>query len=107
MIVFNLDFLNTALAVLGILGWGWVWTKCKYKTGSSIRVQIGMILLGIIWVMLFTADTVQDLQPTSLTVLSRAFLLTGLWCCMPLLKRSPQKTKETDAMEVDYKEELV
>lgn len=92
MIIFNLEFLNTLLAIIGGAGWIWVWWFSKYKTGNSIRIQVGMILLGAVWVLLFLADTVQDLTPTSLTVISRALVLTGLWCCMPLLiKNAPKK----------------
>lgn len=87
MTAFNLEFLNTALALIGIFGWGWVWWFSKYKTGNSVRIQIGMILLGLVWVLLFLADTMQGLAPTSLTVTSRALVLIGLWCCMPLLEK--------------------
>lgn len=93
MIVMNLEFLNTLLALVGIFGWGWVWWFGKYKTGKSIRIQVGLILLGAVWVMLLLADTIQNMQPTSLTVTSRALVLIGLWCCMPLLKITP-KLKE-------------
>lgn len=96
MIVMNLEFLNTLLALVGILGWGWVWWFSKYKTGNSIRIQVGMILLGTVWVLLFLADTVQDLTPTSLTVISRALVLIGLWCCMPLLIKNAPKNKDYD-----------
>lgn len=91
MIAFNLDFLNTLLALIGIAGWGCVWCFSDYKTGCSIRVQIGMIVLGAVWVLLFLADVAQDLQPTSFTVVSRALVLMGLWCCMPLLKNDADK----------------
>lgn len=88
MIIFNLEFLNTLLAFIGIIGWSWVWWFSEYKTGNSMRIQMGMILLGSVWVLLFLADTVQDLVPTSLTVISRALVLIGLWCCMPLLRKT-------------------
>ena len=101
MIIFNLDFLNTMIAVLGMLGWWWVWLKGAYKTGSTFRTQSGVIIFGIIWVMLSMADTIQDLHPTSLTVFSRVLLLAALWCCMPLLKQSPQETKDDDEVEDD------
>ncbi len=99
MIAFNLDFLNTLLALVGIAGWGWVWWFSDYKTGCSIRIQTGMIVLGAVWVLLFLADVAQELQPTSLTVISRALVLIGLWCCMPLLKT--QDTIEDDEVEDD------
>ena len=87
MIIFNLEFFNTLLAFIGIISWSWVWWFGKYKTGCNARIQIGVILLGVVWVVLFLADTVQSFQPTSLTVLTRALLLIGLWCCKPLLKK--------------------
>lgn len=86
MIISNLNLINTLLALIGIIGWGWVWWFSKYKTGCNARVQLGMISLGVVWVFLFLADTTQDFNPTTLTVVSRALILVGLWCCMPLLK---------------------
>ena len=91
MIVFNLAFLNTLLALIGIAGWAWVWCFSKYKTGCDIRIQFGIVALGVVWVILFLADTAQHAEPTSLTVASRALVLFGLWCCMPLLKLKRKK----------------
>ena len=91
MIAFNLEFFNTLLALIGIIGWSWVWCFGKYKTGRTLRTQIGVMAFGVIWILLLLADTAQDLQPTSLTVISRALVLTGLWCCMPLLKIQEDK----------------
>lgn len=91
MMAFNLEFINTLLALGGIIGWGWVWCFGKYKTGRNIRTQFGVVIFGVVWVVLFLADTVQDLHPTSLTVLARLFILIGLWCCMPLLKGEGKK----------------
>ena len=102
MIIFNFDFFNTLLALIGIIGWSWVWWFGKYKTGCNARIQIGVILLGVVWVMLFLADTVQDLVPTSLTVVSRALVLIGFWFCMPLLKKQVE-TLEPNAPEVKIK----
>lgn len=87
MITFDLSFINTLLALIGAVGWGWVWWFDQYKTGRTIRTQIGVIIFGVIWVLLYFADTVQHLMPTSFTVISRLLLLIALWCCMPLLKK--------------------
>lgn len=102
MIVFNLEFFNTVLALIGIVGWAWVWCFGKYRTGNSVRIQVGMMLLGAVWVLLFLADTVQNLQPTSLTVVSRLLVLIGLWCCMPLL-RKPVELLEANSPKVTIK----
>lgn len=102
MIIFNLEFFNSLLAFIGIVGWSWVWCFGKYQTGRDKRIQIGIIVLGAVWVLLFLADTVQDLQPTSLTVISRALVLIGLWCCMPLLKKSVE-TAEPKAPKITIK----
>lgn len=102
MIIFNLDFFNTLLAVIGGAGWIWVWCFSKYKTGHDMRIQIGIIALGAVWVMLFFADTVQNMQPTSLTVVARLLILIGLWCCMPLLKKTVE-TAESKAPKITIK----
>lgn len=102
MIIFNLEFLNTLLAIIGGAGWIWVWWFSKYKTGHDMRIQIGIIALGAVWVMLFFADTVQNLQPTSLTVVARFLILIGLWCCMPLLKKQVESL-EPNAAQVAIK----
>lgn len=91
MIVFNLELLNTLLALMGIVGWGWVWWFSRYKTGQNTRIQLGMVSMGVVWVLLLLADTVQHAQPTSLAVTARALILFGLWCCMPLLKNNTKK----------------
>ena len=102
MIIFNLEFFNSLLALIGIVGWSWVWWFGKYKTGNSVRIQVGMMFLGAVWVLLFLADTVQNLQPTSLTVVSRLLVLIGLWCCMPLL-RKPVELSETPVPQAAIK----
>lgn len=102
MIIFNLEFFNTLLAFIGTIGWAWVWCFSKYRTGNSVRIQVGMMFLGAVWVLLFLADTVQNMQPTSLTVVSRLLVLTGLWCCMPLL-RKPVELSETPVPQAAIK----
>lgn len=102
MIIFNLEFFNTLLAFIGIAGWSWVWWFSKYKTGHNMRTQIGVILFGVVWVVLFLADTAQDFKPTSLTVIARSLILIGMWCCMPLLRRSVE-TAELNAPKVTIK----
>lgn len=86
MIILDLAFLNELIAFIGIVGWGWVWWIGKYKTGQNIRIQIGMISLGVVWMLFFLADTMQVAQPKTLAMTARTLLLFGLWCCMPLLK---------------------
>lgn len=88
MIIFNLELLNTLLALIGVIGWSWVWWFSKYKTGHDKRTQVGIILFGVVWVVLFLADTAQHAEPTSLTVIARSFILIAMWCCMPLLRKS-------------------
>lgn len=102
MIAFNLEFFNTLLALVGVIGWAWVWCFGKYRTGNKVRIQVGMIALGSVWVLLFLADTVQNLQPTSLTVVSRLLVLIGLWCCMPLLRKQVESL-ESNAPKVTIK----
>lgn len=102
MIILNLEFINTLLAFVGVMGWSWVWWFGKYKTGCNMRVQIGVVLLGVVWVLLFLADTVQNMQPTSLTVVSRLLVLIGLWCCMPLLRKAAE-LNEPNKPEVTIK----
>lgn len=87
MIIFNLGFFSTLLSILGGIGWIWVWWFSKYKTGHDMRIQAGIISLGATWVMFFFASTLQDTEPTSLEIVGRIFIIIGLWCCMPLLKK--------------------
>lgn len=88
MIIFNLEFLSTLLALIGIIGWSWVWCFSRYKTGCDIRIQLGILALGVAWLLFFLADIAQHAE---LTVIGRAAILFGLWCCMPLLKLKRKK----------------
>ena len=81
-----METLNLVLSIAGIVGWGYVWTLEKYRTGRTVRTQIGVMLLGLMWIMLFLADTCQGLVPTSLTVCARIILGIAFWCMMPLLR---------------------
>lgn len=77
---------NNLLAYIGFFGWVWVWWLNRYQTGGSKRVQIGLILIGITWVMIILAGSLQKHIPTSGTVIARAALLLGMWILTPLLK---------------------
>lgn len=79
--------INIILGFAGFFGWLWVWTRAHYKTGATLRVQIGIAAIGLAWLMLIMADVVQHLHPTGGTVLARAVFLIGLWCLMPLLQK--------------------
>lgn len=91
MIIFNLAFFNNLLALIGVIGWVWVWCFTKYKTGHDARIQSGVIAFGILWIVLFLADSLQHVQPTSLTIFGRAVIIYGLWSCMPLLENKRKK----------------
>lgn len=78
--------LNAFLAFIGLAGWLWVWWHNRYQTGCSIQIQVGVILLGLMWVLLVLADTMQGLQPTTGTIAARVLTIIGLWCLTPLLK---------------------
>lgn len=70
-----MELISLLLAILGFIGWTWVWTRKKYRTGAKWSVQISLILFGFMWLSLILADTVQDLQPTSGTIFARTILL--------------------------------
>lgn len=81
---------NMFLSFSGLAGWLWVWWHGRYKTGCDIRIQVGVMLMGLVWLLLVLADAVQHLQPTSGTIVARLFMIIGMWCLMPLLKYKPQ-----------------
>lgn len=79
--------INMILGFVGFFGWLWVWVRSRYQTGSSARIQLGVALLGLMWLLLIIADTVQHLQPTGGTILARIVILIGLYFLKPLLER--------------------
>lgn len=86
--------LNLVLSVLGFVGWSWIWWCNRYVTGRTIRTQIGVILLGLMWVLLIIADTYQQLQPTGASITARVVLLFALWFLMPLLRDKSKSNKK-------------
>ena len=87
-----MELLNFLLGVGGFAGWVWVWCKSRYQTSDSARVQWGITLLGLMWILLVLADTVQHLQPTEGTVLARVILLVALFLLKPLLLTTNKDT---------------
>lgn len=84
-IVSVLIVINLMLSIGGLAGWCWVWFYKKYRTGVTARVQWGMIAFGVMWVSLIMADTT-GFVPVIATVIARALIVFGCWCCMPLLE---------------------
>ena len=74
------------LGFIGFFGWLWVWVRSRYQTDASPRIQIGVGTLGLMWILLIIADTVQHLQPTGGTILARLVILFGLYLLKPLLE---------------------
>lgn len=89
-----MEILNIALSIGGFVGWFWVWHFDKYKTGRSFRIQLGVILLGFMWVMLIMADLYQDFIPSWGTVGARIIIAIAFVCLMPLLKSPIATDKE-------------
>ena len=81
MIIFN-----ALLGFVGFFGWVWIWVRSGYNTHETKRVQFGVMLLGLMWVSLVTADLVQHLQPTGGTVVGRIILIVALFCLKSKLK---------------------
>jgi len=77
---------NMLLAFIGFFGWLWVWAGSHYQTDATPRIQIGVALIGLMWLLLIIADTVQHLQPTGGTILARIVILFGLYFLKPLLE---------------------
>ena len=91
-----MQLLNLALSLIGFFGWCWVWWCNRYKTGRTMRTQVGVILLGLFWVMLFIADTYEHLNPTPASFAGRFLMIIALWCLMPLLRAAPCATRQDE-----------
>lgn len=88
-----MELLNLALSFGGFVGWFYVWSRGQYKTGATLRTQVGVMLLGLMWLMLILADTYQNLQPTWGTISARITIAIAFVCLMPLLKSPAPKSK--------------
>ena len=81
-----MTFFNDLMGFVGFFGWCWVWWFNRYNTSGCMRIQIGVIAMGVVWLMVILAETIQQHTPTSGTVLARFSLLLGMWLLTPLLK---------------------
>lgn len=79
--------ISLLLAIIGLAGWAWVWTRKEYRTGAHWATQVSLILFGFMWLSLILADTVQNLEPTSGTIFARIILLIACVLMTPQLKR--------------------
>ncbi|MGP4950718.1 hypothetical protein ACTXGO_00895 [Psychrobacter sp. T6-1] len=77
---------NILLAVGGMIGWFYVWFIAKYQTGCTARIQWGVMLIGLVFLSIFLADTYQGREPTSLSVLARLTFILAMYLLSPLLK---------------------
>lgn len=75
--------LTMALALVGLVGWFWIWVRSHYQTGSSCRIQFGVITIGFAWLLML----VGDIPHIDTTFATRAALIIALWCLQPLLLR--------------------
>lgn len=82
-----MELISLVLAILGFIGWTWVWTRKEYRTGAHWATQVSLILFGFMWLSLILADTVQNLEPTSGTIFARIILLIACVLMTPQLKK--------------------
>ena len=82
-----MKLISLLLAIIGLAGWLWVWTRKKYRTGAHWATQISLILFGFMWLSLILADTVQNLEPTSGTIFARVILLIACGLMTSQLKK--------------------
>lgn len=81
-----MELFNSLLAVLGMIGWFWVWFFSKYQTGCSVRIQWGVMLVGVVFLSIFLAEILQGRQPTTISVFARICFITSMYLLTPLLK---------------------
>lgn len=82
-----MKLISLVLAVIGLAGWAWVWTRKEYRTGAHWATQVSLILFGFMWLSLILADTVQNLEPTTGTIFARIILLIACVLMTPQLKK--------------------
>lgn len=78
--------LNMVVALLGFIGWFWIWSRSNYQTGSDCRTQIGVIALGLVWVLILVADLMESSSPKGTTLIVRLTLIIALLLLKPLLR---------------------
>ncbi len=81
--------LNVIAALIGFFGWFWVWSRSHYQTGSDFRTQIGVILLGMVWVLVLVADLVEGSEPKVTIFIVRVIFIISLLLLKPLLTLTP------------------
>lgn len=81
--------LNMIVAFIGFAGWVWIWSRSRYQTGSDCATQIGVMLLGVLWILILVADLVESSTPKGTTLIVRLTLITALVLLKPLLKLVP------------------
>lgn len=82
-----MKLISLVLAIIGLAGWAWVWTRKEYRTGAHWATQVSLILFGFMWLSLILADTVQNLEPTTGTIFARIILLIACGLMTPQLKK--------------------
>lgn len=78
--------LNMVIAFMGFVGWFWIWSRSNYQTGSDCRTQIGVIFLGLVWILILVADLMESSSPKGTTLIVRLTLITALLLLKPLLR---------------------
>lgn len=84
-----MTLLNMAVALGGFLGWFWIWARSKYQTGADCRTQLGVILLGLVWILILVADLMEISAPKGTTLIVRLTLISALLLLKPLLRLAP------------------
>lgn len=80
MLIENTDNIAAfAVAVWGFVGWLWVWAHNRFATGKRWQTQVGVLLMGAMWLCIILAITLQDYEPTATSIAGHGMLIVGQW----------------------------
>lgn len=68
-----------AVVVGGFIGWLWVWTHTGFATGKRWQTQLGVLLMGGMWLCMIQAMTLQEYEPTTSSIVGHLMLIAGQW----------------------------
>lgn len=80
MLIENTDNIAAlAVAVVGFVGWLWVWAHTRFATGKRWQTQVGVLLMGAMWLCIILAVTLHDYEPSASSIAGHFMLIMGQW----------------------------